>query len=240
MKKTFFLLFVTMVAFGSQTLAQNVTFLYEGTAYGADDTIECTLDHGVMLSLEGFSLINNSSSEITLVFKVDYVEGANISVGGLCTAGGQCTMGSVSAAFTMSANETYEGISMEMMVPDEVEYGDYAVFRVSASRPNAFFMDENPYTWMRVRCSNAGILTAQPLTLQTWPNPTTDHVTIATGVAAGSNLLRVFDGMGRCVLEQRVEGASTDINTCQWAAGVYQCQLLKAGNVTGTATIVKQ
>lgn len=219
--------------------AQSIIYLYENTAYGETDTIECALDHGVMLPLEGFAVTNNSNQEVTLTYKVEFVEGANISVGGLCLAGGQCSTGNTTAPFTVASHDTYEGISMEMMVPDEVDYGEYALFRITASNPNAGPFGTTPSTWMRVRCARAGIQSAQTTALQVWPNPTTDCVTITTGMNAGSSLLRVYNTAGQCVMERHMEGSDANVNLRHWPAGVYQFQLLSQDHTTATATVVK-
>lgn len=236
--KKFFITLTLFSAICGQAMAQSILHLHENAVYGEQDTIECTLDHGIMLPLEGFAVQNVSAQTLTLIYKVEYVRGANISVGGVCTSGGQCVMGNTSNAFTLTPNNTF-GFSLEMMVPEEVEYGDYALFHITAYDPNNMPQGTTDGTWLRVRCSHVGIQSARVASLQAFPNPTADRLVIQTGSTEGT--LQVFNALGQIVLQQPVSAASsTTVNTQRWANGVYRCQLVSHGQVTASATVVKK
>lgn len=238
MKKITFLLLTVAAWMGVQ--AQNVTYLHNGVAYGENDTIECTLSHGVMLELDGFGVTNNGDREAHLIYMATYVEGnENITVGGICIAGGQCTSGNTSTDFYVSGNSTYDDIALEMMVPDEVDNGDYALFRLNVVDADMLRKDAVPYTWLRVRCNTSGIQSVQTLPLQVYPNPATDRFVVETGNLMQDATLQVYNAQGQLVLTQPVQGASCTVNAAQWAAGVYQCQLISNGRVAATATVVK-
>ena len=235
------ILFALFVAFYGQATAQDVTFLYNGAPYGEQDTIECSLPHGVMIEMDGFGVTNNSGREANLYYIAEFADGnADISVGGICIAGGQCTSGNVSAPFTVGGNSSYNDIALEMMVPDEVANGDYAIFRikvVDASLPDR--KDGVPYTWLRVRCNTNGILTAQTLPLHVYPNPTTDRLVIEAGSWV-SGTLNVYNTLGQLVHQQPVEATACTVDTKQWAAGVYHCQVVSDGKIAATASVVKE
>lgn len=240
MKKIPFLLLTVAAWMGVQ--AQDVTFLHNGTPYGENDTIECSLPHGVMLELDGFGVTNNGDREVNLYYMTEQADGnANITVGGICIAGGQCTSGNVSAAFTVEGNSTYNDIALEMMIPDEVQNGDYALFRiqvVDASLPGGR-KEGAPHTWLRVRCNTSDIQSVQTLPLQVYPNPASDRFVVETGSLPQGSTLQVYNTLGQLVLTQPVQGVSCTVDTRQWAAGAYRCQVVNAGRVAATATVVK-
>ena len=239
MKKITLLLLTFAAWMGVQ--AQDVTFLYNGAPYGEQDTIECSLPHGVMIEMDGFGVTNNSGREANLYYMAEFADGnADISVGGICIAGGQCTSGNVSAPFTVGGNSSYNDIALEMMVPDEVANGDYAIFRikvVDASLPDR--KDGVSYTWLRVRCNTSGIQTAQTLPLHVYPNPAPDRFVVETSNLPQGSTLQVYNTLGQLVLTQPIQGAACTVDTRQWNAGVYSCQIISAGRVAATATVVK-
>lgn len=237
------LLFAMLATCCGLANAQDISYLYNNDIYGNDDTIECSLPNGIMLELNGFGISNNSSSMISLRYVVDYVEGANISVGGICTSRGMCMSGNTSAPFTVEANNTYTGIALEMMVPDEVQNGESALFRITAidsDTPTGTNIDDPPHTWLRVRCSSSGIHSAQAVPLHIYPNPTTDRMVIdASSLPQGSTLC-VYNAQGQQVLQQPISESSCTINVRQWATGIYPILIVAEGRITAAAQLVKE
>lgn len=240
------LLFMMTAAAWTESQAQEVTYLYNNVVYGTDDTIQCTLGHGMMLELEGFAVTNNSNRPVELTYTVEFIEGADISVGGICTTGGQCTSGNTSAPFTVEGNSTYDDLSLEMIVPETVTEGATATFRITAlptGVPVGMDPDAYGYTYLRIRCNTHGIqhATARTKWMHVYPNPATEHIVIETGAIPAGSTFHVYNASGQRVLSRPVDAAATlTVNTCGWAAGTYLCQIVSQGNVVAVTELVKK
>ena len=227
------------ICLGNPMQAQNVVFLYNGDAYGEADTMDHVLPHGVMLEVEGLAIMNNTESMMSLLYRVQFQEGADISVGGVCTAGGQCNAGESSIPFDVPAGEIYNGLSLEMIVPETVAEGATATFlvsAVSAARPES---DPLGYTYLRIRCGSNGILSAsvaEPLHI--YPNPTTDRCIMSTETMPENSVLRVYNSLGQMIYTTAITGSTLTLPTAQWAEGHYLCQVVSADNVIAFQQLV--
>lgn len=239
MKQLLFCL-TLLATFSVATRAQQATIFYNGNSYGDSDTIECTLPHGVMLEVDGLSVRNDESESVTYKLAVYYRSGADISVGGICTRGGQCTSGDESANFEVGASETYSGLSLEMIVPDEIAEGSSTLFLVAAiAADQTEVLDPTvfPHTWMRVRCATNGIDNNADVRLALWPNPTTNRLTLDAESLPANSMLMVYNTIGQLTTALPLAGVTT-IATTEWPAGSYRCVVMNNGNMIASKQVL--
>lgn len=74
-----------------------------------------------------------------------------------------------------------------------------------------------------------------------YPVPTTDGwVTVITGVAAKADVLKVYDVLGKLILEQQIDAPVSALDLSTQPAGLYIVRPMDNGRLMATQKIVRQ
>lgn len=76
--------------------------------------------------------------------------------------------------------------------------------------------------------------------ITTYPNPVRDQLIVQTGGGKAKQMLTVTDVLGRYMVKLNVSGGRHEINTRDWAKGLYIVTVIEAGKTIHTAKIVKE
>lgn len=228
MKKALF--FLSLVAVMGISNAQ-VKFIYGNDTIN-NDTVTVNIDPLDDELAFAVNIANLSSEDVVLNIVADSTS-PNINVTGMCA--GQCYVGR-SINFTLPAEDVYTDFHATLDVTRGTPNGYTAVIRFYdplTSVPDVNF-------WVRFVVQSSSVDLAEQASLQLYPNPAKDFVTVAcTGANLSSNAkVQIVNALGAVVNEMPMTSEQSRVSVKGMPAGVYACRIVDGSNTVAVKKMV--
>ncbi len=172
-------------------------------------------DFWFMVNLE-----NNNTSDFTGFVKADSTD-QNIRVVGMCA--GECAVGRISPTITIQGGETYTEFHAQMDIATALPVGYCAKIKFTVNNGT----NDVAVFWAKFVVETSSIAEAQQPSMQLYPNPTKDFVTLSVQNAelTANAKVQIVNTLGAVVKEQPVLSEQQRINVADMPAGVYACRI---------------
>lgn len=228
MKKALF--FLSLVAVMGISNAQ-VKFIYSNDTINGD-TVTVNIDPLADEITFAVDIANTSTHDIALHMVADSTS-PNINVTGMC------------------AGECYVGRSINFIVPASTVYTEFhANLDVALGTPNGYsavigFCDPfinmpNVNFWVKFVVQSSSVDLAEQASLQLYPNPAKDFVTVAcTGANLSSNAkVQIVNALGAVVNEMPMTSEQSRVSVKGMPAGVYACRIVDGSNIVAVKKMI--
>ena len=156
-----------------------------------------------------------------------------INVTGMCA--GQCYVGR-SINFTLPADTVYTEFHANLEVEAGLANGYTAVIGFSdpsINMPNVNF-------WVKFVVQSSSVDVAGQASLQLYPNPTKDFVTVAcTGANISSDTkIQIVNALGAVVKEETMASEQSRVSVKGMPAGVYACRIVDGSHILAVKKMI--
>ena len=228
MKKVLF--FLSLVAVMGMSNAQ-VKFIYNNDTIN-NDTVTVNIDPLADEISFAVDIANTSTQDIALHMVADSTS-PNINVTGMC------------------AGECFVGRSINFTLPAESVYTEFhATIEVAPGTPNGYsavIAFDDPYVnmpyvnfWVKFVVGSSSVDLAEQASLQLYPNPAKDFVTVACiGANLSSNAkVQIVNALGAVVNEMPMTSEQSRLSVKGMPAGVYACRIVDGSNTVAVKKMV--
>lgn len=223
MKKALF--FLSLVAVMGISNAQ-IKFIYNNDTINGD-TVTVNVnspDDEVVFAVD----IANLSSEAVAMTMVADSTSPSINVTGMCA--GECYVGR-SVSFTAPASSVYHDFHGNLEVEAGLPDGYTAVIGFGEPTLNVKF-------WVKFVVQSSSLAVSEQASLQLYPNPAKDFVTVAcTGADLSANAkVQIVNALGAVVKEVPME--QSRISLSGMPAGIYACRIVDGSNTVAVKKMI--
>ena len=228
MKKALF--FLSLVAVMGISNAQ-VKFIYSNDTINGD-TVTVNIDPLADEITFAVNIANLSSEDVALNIVADSTS-PNINVTGMCA--GECYVGR-SINFTVPASTVYTEFHANLDVAPGTPNGYSAVIGFC----DPFISIPGVNFWVRFVVQSSSVNMAEQASLQLYPNPAKDFVTVAcTGVNLSSKAkVQIVNALGAVVNEMPMASEQSRVSVKGMPAGVYACRIVDGSNTVAVKKMI--
>lgn len=228
MKKALF--FLSLVAVMGISNAQ-VKFIYNNDTINGD-TVTVNIDPLADEISFAVDIANTSTHDIALHMVADSTS-PYINISGMCA--GSCFTGR-SINFTLPGNTVYTDFHANLEVAPGTPNGTSAVIAFC----DPFINMPNVNFWVKFVVQSSSVDLAEQASLQLYPNPAKDFVTVACiGANLSSNSkVQIVNALGAVVKEEAMASEQSRLNVKGMPAGVYACRIVDGYNTVAVKKMI--
>lgn len=228
MKKALF--FLSLVAVMGISNAQ-VKFIYSNDTINGD-TVTAMIDPLADEITFAVDIANLSSADVALTIVADSTS-PYINISGMCA--GSCFTGR-SINFTLPGNTVYTDFHANLEVAPGTPNGTSAVIAFC----DPFINMPNVNFWVKFVVQSSSVDLAEQASLQLYPNPAKDFVTVACiGANLSSNSkVQIVNALGAVVKEEAMTSEHSRLNVKGMPAGVYACRIVDGYNTVAVKKMI--
>lgn len=228
MKKALF--FLSLVAVMGISNAQ-VKFIYSNDTINGD-TVTAMIDPLADEITFAVDIANLSSVDVALTIVADSTS-PYINISGMCA--GSCFTGR-SINFTLPGNTVYTDFHANLEVAPGTPNGTSAVIAFC----DPFINMPNVNFWVKFVVQSSSVDLAEQASLQLYPNPAKDFVTVACiGANLSSNSkVQIVNALGAVVKEEAMASEQSRLNVKGMPAGVYACRIVDGYNTVAVKKMI--